>query len=81
MVVISFYFHLCKKDQYKFVYDTLEEHIKCGRTWFPVAELSERLKAKAQKDPASKMNVYQKEYMEICKQTPRLVAFFIRLQK
>lgn len=56
------------------MYDTLEEHIKCGRTWFPVAELSERLKAKAQKDPVNKMNVYQKEYMEICKQTPRLVA-------
>ncbi|XP_055320351.1 receptor-type tyrosine-protein phosphatase U isoform X2 [Sitodiplosis mosellana] len=58
-------------DQYKFVYDTLEEHIKCGKTWFPVSELSERLKAKARKDPVTKMNEYQKEYAQICKQTPR----------
>ncbi|XP_031622627.1 receptor-type tyrosine-protein phosphatase kappa isoform X1 [Contarinia nasturtii] len=58
-------------DQYKFVYDTLEEHIKCGRTWFPVSELSERLKAKARKDTVTKMNEYQKEYAQICKQTPR----------
>lgn len=61
------------QDQYKFVYDTLEEHIKCGKTWFPVAELSERLKAKARKDPATKMNEYQREYAQICKQTPRQV--------
>lgn len=56
------------------MYDTLEEHIKCGKTWFPVAELSERLKSKARKDPISKMNEYQKEYAQICKQTPRYVA-------
>lgn len=61
------------QEQYKFVYDTLEEHIKCGKTWFPVAELSERLKAKAKKDPATKMNEYQREYAQICKQTPRQV--------
>lgn len=66
-----FKFH--SQEQYKFVYDTLEEHIKCGKTWFPVAELSERLKAKARKDPATKMNEYQREYAQICKQTPRQV--------
>lgn len=58
-------------DQYKFVYDTLEEHIVCGKTWFSVSELSERLKAKAAKDPVTKMNHYQQEYAQICKQTPR----------
>lgn len=58
-------------DQYKFVYDTLEEHIICGKTWFPVSELSERLKQKAKRDPVNKMNEYQKEYAQICKQTPR----------
>lgn len=69
------------KDQYKFVYDTLEEHIVCGKTWFSVSELSERLKAKASKDPVTKMNRYQEEYAQICKQTPRysvwLMALFI----
>lgn len=62
------------QEQYKFVYDTLEEHIKCGKTWFPVAELSERLKSKARKDPVNKMNEYQKEYAQICKQTPRYIT-------
>lgn len=63
--------HFVYQDQYKFVYDTLEEHIVCGKTWFSVSELSERLKAKAAKDPVTKMNHYQQEYAQICKQTPR----------
>ncbi|XP_055381732.1 receptor-type tyrosine-protein phosphatase kappa [Condylostylus longicornis] len=58
-------------DQYKFVYDTLEEHVVCGKSWFPVAELSENLKLKAKKDTVTKMNKYQMEYLQICKQTPR----------
>lgn len=57
-------------DQYKFVYDTLEEHLTCGKSWFPVTELSDKLKQKAQKD-SMKMNEYQREYAQICKQTPR----------
>lgn len=61
------------QDQYKFVYDTLEEHIVCGKTWFSVSELSERLKAKARKNPITKMNHYQEEYAQICKQTPRYI--------
>ncbi|XP_058987366.1 receptor-type tyrosine-protein phosphatase kappa-like [Musca domestica] len=58
-------------DQYKFIYDTLEEHIVCGKTWFPVSELSDRLKAKARRNSQAKMNEYQMEYDKICKQTPR----------
>ncbi|XP_058177653.1 receptor-type tyrosine-protein phosphatase kappa [Anopheles ziemanni] len=58
-------------EQYKFVYDTLEEFIICGNSWFPVTELSQRLKEKSLKDPVSKMNSYQREYAQICKQTPR----------
>ncbi|KAJ0174240.1 hypothetical protein K1T71_010386 [Dendrolimus kikuchii] len=58
-------------EQYKFVYDTLEEHVVCGVSWFPVSELSQRLKQKSQRDPVSKLNEYQKEYQQICKQTPR----------
>ncbi|KAJ2948621.1 hypothetical protein O0L34_g7875 [Tuta absoluta] len=59
------------EEQYKFVYDTLEEHVVCGVSWFPVAELSQRLKQKSQRDPVTKLNEYQKEYQQICKQTPR----------
>lgn len=42
-----------------------------GTSWFSVAELSEKLKEKSRKDPSSKMNQYQKEYLEIVKQTPK----------
>lgn len=59
------------KEQYKFVYDTLEEFVVCGTSWFPVAELSQRLKQKSIKNPITKMNEYQREYQQICKQTPR----------
>lgn len=57
-------------DQYKFVYDTLEENVVCGKSWFPVTELSDKLKQKSQKDQ-TKMNEYQREYAQIFKQTPR----------
>lgn len=43
----------------------------CGVSWFPVAELSQRLKQKSIKNPITKMNEYQREYQQICKQTPR----------
>lgn len=58
-------------EQYKFVYDTLEEYIVCGNSFFPVKELSLKLKQKSAKDPILKINEYQKEYAQICKQTPR----------
>ncbi|CAG2061609.1 unnamed protein product, partial [Timema podura] len=58
-------------DQYKFVYDTLEEFVSCGNSWFPVKELSARLKQKSIKNPLTKINEYQHEYQLICKQTPR----------
>ncbi|XP_017775215.1 PREDICTED: receptor-type tyrosine-protein phosphatase kappa isoform X2 [Nicrophorus vespilloides] len=58
-------------EQYKFIYDTLEEYITCGNSWFPVNELSQRLKQKSQKNIVTKINEYQREYMLICKQTPR----------
>lgn len=53
------------------MYDTLEEFVICGASWFPVSELSQRLKQKSIKDAVTKMNEYQKEYQQICKQTPR----------
>ena len=62
---------ILKQEQYKFIYDTLEEFVVCGVSWFPVGDLSLRLKQKSQKNPATKMNEYQREYQQICKQTPR----------
>lgn len=58
-------------DQYKFIYDTLEEYLTCGNSWFPVNELSQRLKQKSIKHAVTKLNEYQREYTLICKQTPR----------
>lgn len=51
-----------QQDQYKFLYDTLEEFVICGTSWFPVKELSQRLKQKSMKNVITKMNEYQREY-------------------
>eukprot|EP00092_Neocalanus_flemingeri_P030931 GFUD01033593.1.p1 GENE.GFUD01033593.1~~GFUD01033593.1.p1 ORF type:complete len:788 (+),score=174.32 GFUD01033593.1:281-2644(+) len=61
------------QEQYKFVYDTLEEYVVCGTSFFYVQELSERLKQKSLKDRETKKhpNEYEKEYGLICNQTPR----------
>lgn len=56
-------------DQYKFVYDTIEEAMFCGRTWFPVTELHQKLKHKSQRNPITKNNEYQVEYEKICRMT------------
>lgn len=53
---------MSSQEQYKFVYDTLEENIQCGFSWFPVSELSMRLKQKSIRDSATKLNEYQKEF-------------------
>lgn len=58
-------------EQYKFVYDTLEEQVVNGSTWFSVTELSDKLKQKSKKDLLTKMNEYQREYLQIVKQTPK----------
>ncbi|CAG7816789.1 unnamed protein product, partial [Allacma fusca] len=50
-------------DQLKFIYDTLEEYVICRKTWFPVSELSQRLKHKSMKDPQTKINEYQREFL------------------
>lgn len=34
----------------------------CGNSWFPVSELSARLRAKSNKNPVTKQNEYQREY-------------------
>lgn len=54
-------------EQYKFVYDTIEEALYCGRTWFPVSELHKRLKHKSQRNPMTKQNEYQREYEKIAR--------------
>ena len=52
------------QEQFKFVYDTLEEYVVCGTSFFYVQELSERVKAKSLKDKQTKKhpNEYEKEY-------------------
>ncbi|KAK7072438.1 hypothetical protein SK128_004216 [Halocaridina rubra] len=58
------------RDQYRFVYDVLEEFLLCGYSFFPVSELSQRLKHKSMKVSGNK-NEYQVEFEKICKMTPR----------
>lgn len=58
-------------DQYKFIYEVLEEAHKSGKTWFPVSELQVKMKFKSIKDPVTKINEYQREYDKILKVTPK----------
>ena len=50
------------QEQLKFVYDTLEEFIVCGYTYFPVKDLSHHLKQKSVRKPGRKNNEYEREY-------------------
>ncbi|RWS11882.1 receptor-type tyrosine-protein phosphatase kappa-like isoform X1 [Dinothrombium tinctorium] len=49
-------------DQYKFVYDCLEEAYISGKTWFPVSELLQQMKYKSAKNPLTRQNDYQREF-------------------
>ncbi|XP_042910667.1 receptor-type tyrosine-protein phosphatase kappa isoform X2 [Parasteatoda tepidariorum] len=52
--------------QYKFIYEALEEGLISGQTWFPVSEISLRLKQKSVKSQITRQNEYQREYTKIC---------------
>lgn len=56
-------------DQYKFVYECLEEAHISGKTWFPVQELPAMIKFKSAKHPVSRTNVYQQEFEKIVRMT------------
>jgi len=58
-------------DQYKFIYDTLEEYCRGIHSRFPVSELATKIKQKTVKDKKIKKNAYAAEYALICNQTPR----------
>ncbi|GAB6032283.1 hypothetical protein CHUAL_010924 [Chamberlinius hualienensis] len=58
-------------EQYRFIYEALEECIQCGQSWFSVSELSLKLKHKSTKRGIRRINEYQKEYEQICKMTPK----------
>lgn len=58
-------------EQYRFVYDTIEEAMFCGKTWFPVCELHKRLKHKSQRNPITKKNEYLREYEKITRMTSK----------
>ena len=51
------------QEQLKFIYDTLEESVVCGHTYFPVKDISLHLKQKSVHPTKSrKSNQYAKEY-------------------
>ncbi|XP_077232336.1 uncharacterized protein LOC143868820 [Tasmannia lanceolata] len=58
-------------EQYKFVYETIEEALYCGKTWFPVTELHSQLKRKSRRNPLTKKNEYLKEYEKITRMTSK----------
>jgi len=58
-------------EQYKFIYDSLEEYCRGIDSRFPVSELANKIKEKTVKDKKLKKNAYASEYALICNQTPR----------
>ena len=50
------------QEQYKCVYDTLEEYTVCGTSFFYVHQLSERLKQKSLKERKASSKKQQNEY-------------------
>ena len=50
------------QEQLKFIYDTLEEFIVCGYTYFPVKDLTHHLKQKSARKTGRKNNEYEREY-------------------
>jgi len=59
------------QDQYKFIYDSLEEYCRGIDSRFPVSDLANKIKEKTVKDKKIKKNAYAFEYALICNQTPR----------
>ncbi|RWS25062.1 receptor-type tyrosine-protein phosphatase kappa-like protein [Leptotrombidium deliense] len=58
-------------DQYKFIYECLEEAFINGKTWFSLNELSQQMKYKSMKNSITQLNEYQNEYQKILKMTSR----------
>lgn len=58
-------------EQYKFVYECLEEAHKSGKTCFSVSDLAVKMRFKSIRDPLTKMNEYQREFEKILKVTPK----------
>lgn len=49
-------------EQYKFIYETIEESHVCGVTWFHVSEISAQMKHKSVKNKVTRKNEYQNEF-------------------
>lgn len=56
-------------DQYRFIYEALEEAHVCGKTYFPACELAHQIKQKSHKNVLLLQNEYQLEYKKIQKMT------------
>ena len=68
------------QEQYKCVYDTLEEYTVCGTSFFYVHQLSERLKQKSLKERTASSKKLQNEYeREYCVSIfyPRFYPFIL----
>ena len=55
------------QDQYKFIYDSLEEYCRGIDSRFPVSDLANKIKEKTVKDKKIKKNAYAFEYAVSCR--------------
>lgn len=59
------------QEQYKFIYETIDEYYVCGKTWFHVSDISGQLKAKSVKDKVTRKNDYQLEFEKLMQMTSK----------
>ena len=63
------------QEQYKFIYDTLEEYCRGIDSRFPVSDLANKIKEKTLKDKKIKKNAYASEYA-VRRGTPIRTLYF-----
>ena len=56
-------------EQYRFIYETIEEYHTCGVTWFHFSEISQQMKTKSSKNKVTKQNEYQAEFERLLNMT------------
>jgi hypothetical protein len=77
MTIIEYWRETGFQEQYKFIYDTLEEYCRGIDSRFPVSELANQIKEKTLKDKKLKKNAYALEYtVKKKKQKNPLILFF-----
>lgn len=53
---------ISSSDQLKYIYDVIEDHLLCGETFIPIADILPTMQIKSKRSPHDDMNDYQREF-------------------